>query len=123
MALELNEQHIEILTEARENLRDRWEGDKTAGSEYICVQLLQILGRRNGIDDIKNPQDLPMNARLLFFELEGAISQALDHKSSVGIYINRLKMNIAGERTPYSYLAPLARLAWLDRMLETKVIA
>lgn len=123
MALKLNEQHMEILLEVREKLRGRMAGKDLETSEYICVQILQVLGRRSGITAADDSEDLPEEDREFFREMERAISAALGRNSSVGTYLadeGTLTLDI---KQVFDYVAPLARLAWLDRMIETKVLA
>lgn len=124
--MELNEQHIEILSEVREKLRARLKEsspDQSDGSEYICVQVLRAIGRRHGIEKATFTSHLPVQAQFLFQEFSGAITHALDNSTSVGVYINRLKLKVVGMESTFTKLGPLARLAWLDRMIETKVLA
>lgn len=124
MALELSEQHLEILREVRENLRTRLadpDANRSDGSEYICVQILRLLGRRNGVELAKRSKFLSPEGRLQYQEITKAIGNALEQSGSVGIYLNQLELNISVWHR--FDIAPVARLAWLDRMIETRVIA
>jgi hypothetical protein len=125
MALELNEEQLEIMREVRANLRARLESTEPRGtvSQYICVHILQILSNRAGLGNITNPKDLPSDSLRFFRTLEAAISQALNGCTSVGIYLSRLRdrmgLELGGIDATFYDHAPLARLAWLDRMIET----
>ena len=124
--MELNEYHLELLTEVREKLRARLLIEnpiESDGSEYICVQVLRAIGRRHGVENAMLTTQIPHQGQLVFQEMTGAITKAIDHASSVGLYINRLNIKNDSIKSTFANLGPLARLAWLDRMLETKVIA
>jgi hypothetical protein len=125
MALELNEQHIEILTEVRERLRNRLLVEDVAcdGGEFICVQVLRAIGRKHGVEEAKSVLQLPDSAEVktLYYDLTREISAAIGQLSSMGIYVYQLKLNRRLESV-FQELAPLARLAWLDRMIETRVL-
>jgi hypothetical protein len=129
MALELNEEQLEIMREVRKNLiAISDEAEVREVSQYICVQILRVLSNRAGLGNITNPKDLPSDSLRFFRTLGAAISQALNGCTSVGIYLSRLREQIDleiydGMDAIFNYHAPLARLAWLDRMIETKVIA
>jgi hypothetical protein len=122
MALELNEQHLEIMREVRENLKGRFEGIPGKGSEFICSQVLAAVGRRYGCEDTKCLTDLPEEAKPQFREIYSAINDAIKNQSTMGIFLAGLELNI-GIGDILKTVAPLARLAWLDRMIETRVIA
>jgi hypothetical protein len=127
MALELNEEQLEIMREVRANLRAREEDEHERGSQYICVQILHILSNRAGLGNITNPKDLPSDSLRFFRILEAAISQALNGCTSVGIYLScrgsQIGLELGGIDATFYDHAPRARLAWLDRMIETRVLA
>jgi hypothetical protein len=122
MALELNEQQLEIMREVRENLKERFEGVPEKGSAYLCCQVLAAVGRRYGCDDPRCLIDLPEEAQPQFVEIYSAISEAIKNQSTMGIFLGGLELNI-GIGDILKTVAPLARLAWLDRMIETRVLA
>jgi hypothetical protein len=127
MALELSEEQLEIMREVRANLHACEEDEEDRGSPYICVQILHILSNRAGLGNITNLNDLPSDSLQFFRTLETAISQALNECASVGIYLSRLGhrigLELRGIDAAFSDHASRARLAWLDRMIETRVLA
>ncbi len=122
MALELNEQQLEIIREVRENLKERFEGVPGKGSAYLCCQVLAAVGRRYDCDDPRCRNDLPEEAQPTFIEIQGAINEAINYQPTMGSFIRGLELDINLWEVQ-NIVAPLARLAWLDRMIETRVIA
>jgi hypothetical protein len=108
--MKLNNEHIVILEKAREYIR-------SGVTEYICVAIehvLLILDAKEGV---------PVAQRGLYEELTSAIQCALG-ASTMMIY---LRANVPNWRYRYSLehersFAYLARLAWLDKIIETREI-
>lgn len=124
MTLALNEQQLEILNEVRENLQNlvMSREDFVDGSDFICVQIRRAIARRHGITESTRLKDFPVEAQRQVNELSFAIHDALSGSTTVGTYINRLGLRLSAVKI-FDVVAHLARLAWLDRMIETKVLA
>jgi hypothetical protein len=122
MALELEGELLEIMTEVRDRMK------AGIGSDYICIQAHKVIAERYGVQDVVNSNDLPAKAQLTFREIESAILHSIEGNYSVGEYLRQLetsngKLNVGSFAVIYDEIAPLARLAWLDRMIEIEVIA
>jgi hypothetical protein len=112
--MKLNNEHIVILQKAREHIR-------SGGTEYICVAIEHVLLILDAKED-------SVAQRGLCEELTSAIQCALG-ASTMLIY---LRANVPNWRYRYSLdryslehersFAYLARLAWLDKIIETREI-
>jgi hypothetical protein len=108
--MKLTDEHIEILKTVRSIM---WNEDKPV-SQYICVNVRALVG---GPWSNRFGENYP-----LYAELMSAIMGALYPYSSIYVY---LRHNVPGFKGLPSQrrLAYMARLAWLDRMIETREIA
>lgn len=110
----LTDEHIEILQKVREYMeKNSWNG-------YICTSIESVLLSRFRVDRLSDHY----RAKWLHKLLTHAITDAIDGYGTVFSY---LRNTVPGrEEMPLHEegdLSPLARMAWLDKMIESRTIA
>lgn len=122
MALELTEEQLEVMAVVRENLVARARGAYGKGSEFICNQVSNIIAAKEGKEDYARWSELSDESKEKIKILRDAIRDAMDGADTVNEYLSVNVPNLS-DIAIFSGFSTLARLAWLDRMLETKVVA
>jgi hypothetical protein len=124
VSLELNEQQLEILKKVRSAMTRRQAGISHDASEFICVNILREVGLKHGVLETQGIPfcEFPQEMQDEFTVFRQAIDLAIDGRATLGILIGNLGLNIRiGDIM--TTVAPLARLAWIDRMIDTRQIA
>lgn len=111
----LNDEHIEILSDVRAG---RISDEEL--SRYICINITSVISNRYHVEEVEDS----VEAMRLATPLLNAIRESLDDNSTMFIYLRRTIPDY--ERLPIEVqddFADLARLAWLDKMIESRTIA
>lgn len=113
--MQLNDQQIELLKTVRLQMDD----PTTFASTFICVNVINLFRTNNGTEQNPTEETGP-----LYVDITKAVMAALKPASSVFIYIRKEVSDFADlPIKTQDYYSRLARLAWLDRMIETRTIA
>lgn len=119
--MKLNETQFALIVKARENLRAQFEN---AGyqNEYICHQVYfadqGILEIPEGKGFFEVVRDCSGDAHVVL----DAIELAINNHGTMENYVWR-STGIDYQHPPYKGYAYLARMAWLDKIIETGEIA
>jgi hypothetical protein len=110
----LTDVHVELLKGIRPKI------ERALGSAYICVLLEYAVLERYQVDEFEDDPE----AMQIYTDLTTAIREALDEYATVYVYLanvvpdfNKLPSHVQ------DYYTVLARIAWLDKMIETRTIA
>ena len=112
----LNDNQIEILKRARENLQEN-ANRKGYIYEFLCHQVIfadlgiKEFPKHSGFGDLVSQCSQDAQA------LVSAIASAIKGSISLELYIDR------HAKVDYRKFSMLARLAWLDKMIESGVCA
>jgi len=109
----LQDVHVEMLS----GLQRKIESNR--GSSYICVLLEYAILERFQVDAFEDSQE----AMQTYEEMTAAIREALSYYSTVFIYLHNVVPGFhkLDEVTKENFAA-LARIAWLDKMIESRTI-
>lgn len=123
--MNLTDQQIEILKDVR-----AYMNGTLRPSPFICVNIQHhALGSLAAASDESNYRFPMTHAEFkekfpVHYELIGAIEKALHHYTTLTAYMLRAVPGFeALNNNKKIALSDMARLAWLDRMIETRVIA
>lgn len=123
MELELNEEQLEIMVAIRENLQEKLRGEPNKGSEFICNQVNRVIAAKEGKSEFESHRNnLSIEGQVKINALRDAIKEAMNGAETLNEYLSVTVPNIS-DTAIFNSFATLGRLAWLDRMLETKVLA
>lgn len=117
--MKLNSRQIEMLKTARELLADNFEAHRY-DHMYLCHQVFMA---DKGITEIpccefhEELQQCSPDAQ----QLVGAITRAIDGRSTMESYLAAVS-RVDRDQVYYGF-SYLARMAWLDRMIETGEVA
>ncbi len=110
----LTDEQLSIIHEVRAELSEQNEFG------YICCSIENVINQRFDVEVLEDAS----GALEAFNEFTDSIRVALKRHSTVFVYLRHevrgfrdLPINVQNEQ------ADLARLAWLDRMIETRTIA
>lgn len=121
--MNLNDEHIELLKQVRERMFKDVEDGSYIKRPYICWNIWLV---SNELEDVPQytvfaalvEEDKNEDVRILIAAIESAIndnctfSNWLDNQvQDIGLYTHKESAYVLG------------RLAWLDKMIETRVIA
>jgi hypothetical protein len=121
MALHLNDEHIAVLTKVRDVLA----GDHI-GTHYICWNIIYVVSPESRESKDSMPQIL-ISLGGVAAELVVAIDAALGCQGTMDNYLTQVfkktnRYDLKARPKSYAF-ANMARVAWLDRMIETRVLA
>ena len=116
--MRLTRAQISVLKQVRDMMQD---GE---GTQYICVNIQKVIAKRFRTEDVTEHR----SAMKMSDSLCNAISAGLNNPpksfETVFVYIRNnvpdIKRNPIEVQRGYAHMA---RLAWLDKMIETKKIA
>jgi hypothetical protein len=110
----LDDVHVELLDGFQEEIA------ASALSSYICLMLECAIIARYDVDEF---DDSPV-AMQIFEDMTNAIHEALDGHLTVYVYLQNVVPGFShlDSETRHNFAA-LARIAWLDKMIETRTIA
>lgn len=133
MGYTLSPEELEVMKEVRVLHAERvaQSNDLSISYKYICGTINKALAKRANLEDWDTaaPGKLPEKERKLYTSLTRAIQSALDGRATMGRFIMDILAMSNNSVTSNSVrrisneFAPLARMAWLDRIIETGVIA
>lgn len=116
--MRLTRAQISVLKQVRDMMQD---GE---GTQYICVNIQKVIAKRFRTEDVTEH----LIAMKMSDSLCDAITKGLNADGNLNNTVfGYLRKHVPGfssnPRRVQMYHAQLARLAWLDKMIETKKIA
>lgn len=130
--MELTLEDLSVIVEARDLFKERitkpWSERVTkpwSDMVYICSIILHVLLKREGVnvDEGISPVKLSAAGFDQYSRLTNAISSALDGNATLNLYVRgQPQLKDYESKFVVKWIAE-ARLAWLDRMIETNRIA
>jgi hypothetical protein len=118
----LNEQHIELLKKVRARMMEDAGNAMHFARPYLCWNILFIGEGLEGIPRGKLFDEIVPEAKEDVKMLIEAIESAIDgHCTFCGWFAS--EVDSLGLHISYSQGETMGRLAWLDKMIETRVIA
>jgi hypothetical protein len=119
--LNLNDTHIELLKKVRARMLEDAENGMHLARPFLCWNILFISEGLNGIPRGSLFDELVLEAKedvkLLIEAVENAIDGHCTFCNWFDSEVNNLDLQII-----YSQAETMGRLAWLDKMLETRRI-
>jgi hypothetical protein len=120
--LNLNETHIELLKKVRERMMVDAKNGMHLARPYLCWNILSIGEGLSNIPRGRLFNELILETSEDIRMLIEAIESAIDgHCTFCGWFAS--EVDILGLNISYSQAKTMGRLAWLDKMIETRVIA
>jgi hypothetical protein len=123
MTTKLNDQQLNLMKKVRDKMyADYFADSDPMDFKFICHAICLV---ENGLNEFgKNSLSfryLSEKEGSLSKELVQLIQAALDHSVTMEWYISSRKLSLSWGSI-YTGISALARLAWLDRMIETRVL-
>jgi hypothetical protein len=110
----LSDMEVELLAWCKPKI------EHAHGHSYICIWLDYALQDKFQIEDLGDSQE----ALMIYHNLTAAISEALGNRTTVCMY---LSSHVDGfldlDSRQKIEMCRLARMAWIDKMIETRTIA
>lgn len=111
--MKLNAEHLEILAVVRSNLKSGF------GSKYICCQIDDTIANKFRVESVEDDDD----ALKMAHRFKDAVHSRLSDQSTLFIYMRRtipgfqhMDLDVQANYTQ------LARIAWVDKMIEAHEI-
>jgi hypothetical protein len=120
--LNLNDTHIDLLKKVRARMLEDAENGTNLVRPYLCWNILFISEGLQGIPLGKLFDELVLEANEDVKLLIEAVESAIDGHCTFCNWFDSEVDNL-GLRISYSQAEAMGRLAWLDKMIETRVIA
>ena len=120
--MQLTEEQLELMTKVRDQMAADLDSGRCLDRKFLCHNIVLI---ENGMEEFTRPGgfgDIGYAEGSLSKDLIESVTIAINHFITLELYLAELKIGLEWSEIMQVY-APLARVAWLDRIVATGEIA